>query len=200
MVYIYGEPLAAKKNKGGEVLDKTLILYDVENLKVPPNSTYYAAKRIDFRELSYQIKNRYKSLFYKELAFVKDVPDDDRRKAGVDGFFSFLASIGIRPIRKMPKKKKVSGVYQGRKYVHCYEKCDMDTMIAEEIVFAIGEYDHIILLSGDADMAQALKRAQKNNIEVTVIAHKENMSSIMKKFDWYAIDKVLEGIWEPEKN
>jgi uncharacterized LabA/DUF88 family protein len=166
---------------------RMVIIYDVENIKVPKGGDGYRVKNVDIIKISNFIKEKYPSLYVKEVALLKV-----NNNINLQSFIGFLERNNILVKKREAKKKEVEGEYNGVKYTHKYEQGDMDAMIVEEIIREVGNSDHIVLLSGDGDMVSALKFAARMGVEVSVVSHEENMSNYLKIFDHTFIHEIME--------
>ena len=171
---------------------KTIVIYDIENIKVPRGGLEYRARNVDLKKISLYIRNKFPSLYIREVAFLKTASSSQAKAKKLETFLDFLDRNWFQVKTKAPKKKFTSGTYNGIDYVHEYEQSDMDSMIIEEILRAINVFDHIVILSGDGDMASSLKYAKRMGKEITVIAHKENMSRQLKTLDHIFIHEIME--------
>ena len=172
---------------------RTIIIYDIENIKVPEKGKEsYRAKNVDLKKISLYIRNRFPSLYTKEVAFVKTTNTSKAKSRKMEAFVDFLKRNWFQVKTKAPKRKLVTGIHNGIDYVHEYEQSDMDSMIIEEILRATDVFDHIVILSGDGDMASSLKYAKRIGKEITVIAHEENMSKQLKTLDHIFIHEIME--------
>jgi len=168
------------------------IIYDVENIKTPRHGATYRSKNVDIKKASDAIKKRFPALYTAETAFLRIFHDNGARIEKVKPFLRFLAANNIKVKTKKPKQKRIEGVYQGQKYIHTYSQGDMDCMIIEEILRSIDTFTHIVVFSGDGDMISALKFAERMGVEVTVVAHEENISAGLLKFDHIFLHSILE--------
>jgi hypothetical protein len=173
----------------------TLVLYDVENLKTPLNTKRgdYILSRVDLLEVDESIRRVFDDVHYNNFAFVRSYHEKDRRWSKNDKFFNFLKSSGFTVVEKRTKKAKNVITTDGKKFVYSYEECDMDANIVHHILTLGRDYARVILLSGDDDMHESLKYIQEQcGTEVVVIAHKENMSNVMKEFKHMYLHELIE--------
>ncbi len=174
----------------------TLVLYDVENLKTPLNVKKgdYIISRVDLLEVRESIRKTLKSVHFNDIVFVKSYHKSDKRWSKNNRFFDFLRNKKFEVEEKITKKAKNVITTGGKRVVYTYEECDMDANIIHSILTLGREYEKIILLSGDDDMYSSLKYAQENfNSDITVIAHRENMSEKMKEFEYIYLDQLLDN-------
>jgi len=172
----------------------TLVLYDVENLKTPINKEKgdHRIPRVDLLDVRESIRKALPSTHFNDIVFVKSYHKSDKRWLKNKRFFNFLKHKGFEVKNKITKKSKNIIVKDGKKSIYTYEECDMDADIVHDILTIGKEYSTIILLSGDDDMYNSLKYVENTGTEIIVIAHIENMSEKMKKFETIFLHDLLD--------
>ena len=173
----------------------TLVLYDSENVATPvrPDSTHYIVDKVDVLQLRESIAKEYPSLGIDFVVFNKRFTDKSNRSKSILGFFKFLYGAGFEVVSKaVTTKKRFVKLASGENVLYHYEKCDLDTDIIEMMDEISELYEHIILVSGDDDMMPALLRARDiHGARISVISHRESMSSSFKDIDYKFIDEIM---------
>lgn len=159
----------------------TLCVYDVENIKTSSKNVTKKSSKFNFLDLKKRVEE-YIGDTVVHVAFMPVMGEGSLR------FKKLLESNNINTVVKRSNSKRNS--YKGFEYK--YYDNDMDAHIVNYMLRYGKHYDNIILVSGDKDLAPALKSDNKFTV---AIAWKDNMSKLIKEIadEYVYLEELLKG-------
>ena len=161
----------------------TLVMYDMENIKVSKRNVSKVAKRFDILKLKNEIEDYCKDGFYKHVAFLSVYNNN------TNNFQTMLKTNDFEIISKKSILKKAD--FNGMKYT--YRDSDIDAKIVNYAHCYYKEYDTIVFVTGDGDMYTVMKRIS-NQKHLIVFGWKDNTARKIKdKFEYVSLDKLVKN-------
>ena len=160
----------------------TLVLYDMENIKVSKRAVSKIAKKFDIVKLKNEIEQHCQDGLYKHVSFLSIYNDN------TINFKTMLKSNGFEVISKKSVLKKAD--FNGMKYT--YRDSDIDAKIVNYAHCYYKEYDTIVFVTGDGDMYTVMRRIS-NQKHLVVFGWEDNTASKIKdSFEYVSLDKLIE--------
>jgi uncharacterized LabA/DUF88 family protein len=134
--------------------------------------------RISFRKTLSYIEQNFGTIKFAKCYMQDRSPESMGRQT----FMSIIKKLGVEIYLKKPKKLSVNGV--------TILRCDVDSIIAPDMVHLMHEFDEIILVSGDSDFIHTIEILQSEGKKVTVIS--TNANKIVSKDLINACDQYID--------